>query len=111
MKCRLGFVSNSSSTSYVIVLPDDPKFDIERAWEDSGKNTEYSRDEFESMLRKDLSKLVKDRGLTDFHSLLGVEMSSIALHRYIICTLNVQESSGEIKVVALHVLKQILSRL
>lgn len=111
MKCRLGFVSNSSSSSYVIVLPDDPKFDIERAWEEAGKDTEYSREEFESMLRKDLSKLVKDRGLTDFHSLLGVEMSSIVLRHYVICTLSVQESSAEIKVVDVRALREILNRI
>ena len=63
MKIRLGFVSNSSSSSYTVLLPDDftvDKIDWERKWvKDSLEEYEDGPEELRKMVGKALDELKK----------------------------------------------------
>jgi hypothetical protein len=111
MKIRSGFVSNSSSSSYVIVLPGDPKYDIDNAWDNCGSDSDTPREEFEASLRKDLTRLVKEGRLIELHCFTSIEAVALAIGQYVICTLGVSQGNGEIKVVDTATLKNIMRKL
>ncbi len=88
MKIRTGFVSNSSSSSYIILLPDNVKIDLSRA--------DYLEDITEDDVKDAIATLKAGESIWETENYTLFNVLTDVLGEYIIGTIEGGPDSGQI---------------
>ena len=105
MKIRNGFVSNSSSSSFVICLPEN--FDINSIDFEKASQRKYC-DQTPEQLRKLIEKLIKDGSLSQYEG-DDLYSASDVLKNYVIASLEGGPDDGQIILVDVKKVRKIVN--
>jgi len=105
MKIRNGFVSNSSSSSFVICLPEN--FDINSIDFEKASQRKYCQ-KTPDQLRKTIEKLINDKGMDQYDG-GDIYSASDILKDYIIASMETGPDAGQIILVDVNKVKKIVN--